>query len=156
MSAFFNTITENELVSQVLGRCGITRRKVFQYVSLFCVLIVIYSICFSMFLKVASASPTHAQLDALFAQIGKVCLVGALPFAILAYSDKTWRSSDAAPVCAGAWIAVYEGFSFNGKICALGVALPFLGLVLCALLAHGLGILCRLAQRREWKPSYHS
>src|SRR4051812_13823548 len=52
MSALFNTITENELVSQVLGRCGITRRKVFQYVSLFCVLIVIYSICFSMFLKV--------------------------------------------------------------------------------------------------------
>src|SRR4051812_8531090 len=76
MSALFNTITENELVSQVLGRCGITRRKVFQYVSLFCVLIVIYSICFSMFLKVASASPTHAQLDALLPRLGKSALSG--------------------------------------------------------------------------------
>jgi hypothetical protein len=37
------------------------------------------------------------------------CLVSALPFGVLAYSDKTWRSSDAS-ICLGAWIVVCASF----------------------------------------------
>lgn len=149
MSTFFKAVTESEAVPELWGAIGIDRSKVFQYLGLFCVLVVIYSLCLSTFLKVVTASPDQAQLDALMGHIGKLCLVAALPFALLAYSDKTWRSSDAAPVSAAAWIAVCAGFSSKYEICPFGVALPFFGFTLSALLAHMLGAFFRVVRQGE-------
>jgi len=145
----FKAVLESDTFSEFWGGFGIDRRKVCQYLGLFCLLAIIYSICLSMFLKVVTASPDRAQLEALMRQIGKLCLVASLPFAVLAYSDKSWRSSDAAPVSAGAWIAVCAGFSSKYTICPFAVALPFFGFTFCALLAHMAGALCRLAKQGE-------
>jgi hypothetical protein len=78
------------------------------------------------------------------------CLIFALPFSVLAFSDKTWRSSDAAPVSLGAWAAVFLGFSFEySDTCPMTAALLFLPLVLSALLAHVVGTLCNMATYRS-------
>jgi presenilin-like A22 family membrane protease len=86
--------------------------------------------------------------DSLFGPLAKLCLISALPFAVLAYSDKDWCSNDAAPVCLAAWITVCVGLSFQCKICALGLVTVFFPFILSALLAHGFGTLCRFAKDR--------
>jgi dipeptide/tripeptide permease len=118
------------------------RRKVFQYVSLFCFLVVIYAIYLSMHLKAVTA----AEQDQL--PLVKLCFISALPFAVLAYSDENWDSNDAAPICGGAWVAVGVGFSYKCAICAVGLAFAFFPFILAALLSHGLGTLCRLVKER--------
>jgi len=129
----------------ILGAWESGNRKVFQYFALFCFLIIIYAIYLAMHLRSVHAG---AQVDSLFAPLFKLCLVSALPFAVLAYSDKEWCSNDAAPVCLAAWIAVCVGFSFQCKLCALGLATVFFPFILSALLAHGFGSLCRVAKDR--------
>jgi hypothetical protein len=73
---------------------------------------------------------------------------------MLAYSDKNWRSSDAGPICAGAWIAVCAGFSFKCELCAFGLAFLFFPFVLSASLAHGVGTLFRFLRHGNLKSIY--
>jgi presenilin-like A22 family membrane protease len=120
-------------------------RKVVQYLALFCILVIIYAIYLAMHLRVIRAG---IEPDSVFGPLAKLCLLSALPFAVLAYSDNTWCSNDAAPVCVAAWIAVCLGFSFQCKICALGMTTIFFPFILSALLAHGFGTLCRFAKAR--------
>jgi len=112
-------------------------RKVFECLGLFCFLVVTYAIYLALHLRVVHAGPEQVE------PLAKLCLISAFPFALLAYSDKAWSSHDAAPVCLAAWIAVCVGFSFHCRICALGLAVTFFPFILCALVAHGLGTLCR-------------
>jgi hypothetical protein len=119
---------------------GITRHKVFQYLSLFSVLVVIYWICLAGFLKFFTQAPYGIGLGELMRPLVNFCLASALPFGVLAYSDKTWRSSDAASICLGAWIVVCASFwPKYGDICPMATLLPFFPFVLSALLAHTLG-----------------
>jgi hypothetical protein len=120
-------------------------RKRFQYLALFCFLVVIYAIYLAMHLGVIHAG---TEPDSLFGPLAKISLISALPFAVLAYSDKGWGSNDAAPVCLAAWITVCVGLSFRCKICALGLATVFFPFIFSALLAHGFGTLCRFAKDR--------
>jgi presenilin-like A22 family membrane protease len=114
-------------------------RKAFQCLALFCFLVVTYAVYLAMHLRAVHAG----QVDSLIGPLAKLCVISALPFAVLAYSDKAWCSNDAAPVCLAAWITVCVGFSFQCKLCALGLALPFFPFILSALLAHGFGTVCR-------------
>ena len=83
------------------------------------------------------------------------CLVSALAFGVLAYSDKTWRSGDAARVILGAWAAVYIGLSFQyDKLCPLPVAIPLAPFILSAQLAHTIGTFCRPKQHDDMKSTY--
>jgi hypothetical protein len=91
-------------------------RKTFQYLALFFFLVVIYAIYLAMHLRAIHAA---TESDSLFGPLAKLCLISALPFAVLAYSDKGWCSNDAAPVCVAAWITACVGLSFQCKICAL-------------------------------------
>jgi presenilin-like A22 family membrane protease len=120
-------------------------RKTFQYLALFFFLVVIYAIYLAMHLRAIHAA---TESDSLFGPLAKLCLISALPFAVLAYSDKGWCSNDAAPVCVAAWITACVGLSFQCKICALGLATVFFPFILSALLAHGFGTLCRFAKDR--------
>jgi presenilin-like A22 family membrane protease len=120
-------------------------RKIFQYLALFFFLVAIYAIYLAILLTVIHAG---TEPDSLFGPLTKLCLISALPFAVLAYSDKGWCSNDAAPVCLAAWITVCVGLSFRCKICALGLAAVFFPFILSALLAHGFGTLCRFAKDR--------
>lgn len=120
-------------------------RKIFQYLALFCFLIVIYAIYLAIHLRAIQAGTGP---DSLFGLLARLCFISALPFAFLAYSDKDWCSNDAAPVCLAAWITVCVGLSFQCKMCALGLATVFFPFILTALLAHGFGALCRFAKDR--------
>ena len=120
-------------------------RRVFQYLGLFCFLVFTYAIYLAMHLRVIHAG---SDLGSLSGPLAKLCFISALPFTVLAYSDKDWSSNDAAPVCLAAWIAVCIGFSFQCRICVLGVAFAFFPFILSALLAHGFGTLCRFAKNR--------
>jgi hypothetical protein len=146
MNRFFEAVAENEIVSGLCEALGITWRKVFQYLGLFCFLVIIYSTCLSSYLKFVLGAPPEVTFGGLMRPLLKFCLVSALPFGLLAYSDETWRSSDAAPVCLGAWVLVCYGFSLHCVICPVGVAFPFFPFILTALLAHTVGTLCQLAK----------
>lgn len=121
-------------------------RKVYESGGLFCFLVVTYAIYISIHLRAVHGGPDQA--DSLLSPLVKLCLFSALPVAFLAYADEGWSSSDAAPVCLAAWIAACIGFSFKCKICALGMAFPFFPFIVSALLAHGLGALCRFVKGR--------
>lgn len=116
--------------------------KVFQFLALFCFLVVVYAIYIAIHLRMI-----HAGTE-LLASLAKLCLISALPFAVLAYSDREWCSNDAAPVCLAAWIAACFVLSFQCKICMVGLATVFFPFILSALLAHGLGTLVRFAKDR--------
>jgi|SRR5580704_123790 hypothetical protein len=113
--------------------------KVLECLGLFCFLMVTYAIYLGMHLGVLHAWPD---------QLAKICFISALPFAFLAYCDNSWSSSDAAPVCLAAWIAVCVAFSFKCTVCVIGVAVTFFPFILSALLAHGFGAICRLSKDR--------
>jgi hypothetical protein len=120
-------------------------RRAYQYLGLFSFLVVIYAIYLATHLRLIHAG---AETDSFWRTLGKLCLISALPFAALAYSDETWCSNDAAPVCVAAWVAVCVGLSLQCKVCALGVATVFFPFVVSALLAHGFGTLCRFVKDR--------
>ena len=79
----------------------IVRRKIFLSIGLFFFLLLVYaSFLFNFFAGGIVPDP--------FANMGlflKPCVTAAFPFAVLAYVDKHWTSNDAAPVCAGGWLA---------------------------------------------------
>jgi len=129
----------------ILGEWESGNRKVLQYLALFCFLVVIYALYLAMHLRGIHAG---TELNSLFGSLAKLCLISALPFAVLAYSDEAWCSNDAGPVCLAAWITVCVGFSFQCKICAFGLATVFFPFILSALSAHGFGTLCRFAKDR--------
>ena len=125
------------------GRGGPGNRwapEIVQYLGLFCVLVVIYSI----YMKGIITGPDGGEVSAPFGSLAKFCLISALPFGVLACSDQPWRSSDAAPVSVAAWIAVFYAFSlkYPGQ-CPFSAFLLFVPLVLSALLGHTVGMTCR-------------
>jgi len=80
------------------------------------------------------------------------CLISALPFGVLAYSDKTWRSGDAARVILGAGIVVYMGLSLQYKaLCPMGVLLALPPFTLSAQIAHTIGTRCRSGKQDDLK-----
>ena len=121
-------------------------RKTFQYLTLFCFLVVTYAIYLAMQLRAAHQHPDEVQ--PLFGPLAALYLISAVPFAFLAYADNAWSSNDAAPVCVAAWIATCLGFSFQCKLCALGLCFTFFPFILAALLAHGFGTLCRFVKAK--------
>jgi hypothetical protein len=119
---------------------GINRHKIYQYLALFSVLLVIYSVCLSSYLKFVSSAPEEIAFGDLMGPLVKFCIIAAVPFGVLAYADKTWRASDAGPVCAVAWIAACAClWPKYGEFCPFGLALPFFPFIFCALLAHTVG-----------------
>jgi hypothetical protein len=130
------------------------RRKVFEGASLFCYLLIVYAMYLSMHFKTITNAPDQPQPDALLHSLVALCIMSALPLAVLAYCDKEWHSSDAAPVCAIAWVAVCACFSCNCQVCAFGLAATFVPFILSAIIAHALGVLCRFIQSGELKASF--
>ena len=127
-----------EILGGVVIERRIGQRKVFQYLGLFCVLVVIYSIYFK---GIIERRDEFNLSDPLWS-LAKVCVISALPFGVLACADQPWRSSDAAPVSVVAWIAVFTVFllAYPGQ-CPFSAFLLFVPLVLSALLGHTLGTL---------------
>lgn len=124
----------------IWGEWEAGNRKVFQYLALFCFLVIIYAIYLAMHLKAVHSG------DSIGGTLARLCLISALPFAVLAYSDEEWCSNDAAPICLAAWITVCVGLSFQCKICMLGLATVFFPFIFSALVAHGFGTLCRFVK----------
>jgi len=129
----------NDRTDSDVAALGITGDKVFLYLVLFFVLVVIYSI----YLKGVIEGPHEVELGALAWPLARLCVISAVPFAVLACSNAPWRSSDAAPVSLVAWTAVFGGFSlkYPGQ-CPFAAFLLFVPLVLSALAGHTVGTLC--------------
>ena len=128
---------------------GINRNKIFMYLGLFCVLVVMYSI----YLKGIIEGVQHeVELPSPMWSLAKFCLISAVPFGVLACTDQPWRSSDAAPVAAVAWTAVFGAhlLKYPGA-CPFLAYLLFVPLVLSALLGHGVGTLCHRGSTATWK-----
>ena len=138
-----------EAVFQRLTSLGIDRRKMFQYLWLFLVVLIFALICISMYVTSITGPADDAYVRAFCARIFKLSLIGAIPFAMLAWFDQNWRSSDAAPVLAAAWSVAYAALSTKGRICLPGVGIPFVIFTFCALLGHMAGTLCRFVKDRE-------
>jgi hypothetical protein len=135
-------MTMPDALYELCGTIGITRRKAFQYLGLFCFLVVIYAMGLPDYLTRIKADIGDATVGNLFGPLVKFAVVSALPLGMLAYSDQSWRSSDAAPVCLTAWGAVSICLSSKYP-CLAAVGFPFLPFILAALLAHGVGTGCR-------------
>jgi hypothetical protein len=144
MNQLLETVEESALLSGISEALGTTPRKLFEYLGLFCVLVVIYSICFSGYLKFVMKAPAVIEFSDLMKPLIKYCVASALPLAAVAYFDSTWRSSDAAPVCVAAWLVSCSGLSFLcGGFCPIGAIFPFVPFVVAALAAHAIGALFR-------------
>jgi len=129
-----------EILGGVVTERRISQRKVFQYLGLFSVLVFIYAISLSRYLKFILAAPAISGLGDLMRPLVTFCTLSAFPFAVVAYSDKSWRSSDAAPVCAAAWAMVAAAFMHKYHTdCVPLVAAPFVPFIASALVAHGAG-----------------
>jgi hypothetical protein len=155
MNRLFEAMANDEVISERCEELGITWQKVRQYLGLFCFLVVIYSLCLSSYVKFLSTESTvpggFGFGDVMKPLVG-TCLVSALPFGVLAYSDKTWRSGDAARVILGAGIVVYMGLSLQHKeLCPMGVLLGLVPFTLSAQIAHTIGTLCRSGKHDDLK-----
>jgi|SRR5690348_3364717 hypothetical protein len=115
----------------------IVRRKILVSLGLFFFLLLAYA----SFLFKFYAGPTTTDPFVNMELFLKPCLTAAFPFAILAYANKHWTSNDAAPVCAGAWLAACALLVNKHPMCALGLGFVFLPFVVSALVAHGIGTL---------------
>jgi uncharacterized membrane protein YiaA len=141
-----------EAAFQRLTSLGIDRRKVFEYLGLFFVVLIFALICISVYVKVVTGPADDAQIRAVLGKVFKLSLVAAIPFAMFACFDNNWRSSDAAPVLVAAWIAAYATFSTKCQMCMLGVGIPFVIFISCALLGHMAGTLYRFVKHRDLNP----
>jgi hypothetical protein len=122
----------------------IVRRKIFLSIGLFFFLLLVYaSFLFNFF--AGGIVPDPLANTGLFL---KPCLTAALPFAVLAYADKHWTSNDAAPVCAGGWVAACALLVHKHPMCALGLGFIFLPFVAATLIAHGVGTLASSLKQR--------
>ena len=126
----------------------IVRRKIFLSIGVFLFLLLVYaSFLFKFYAGPAVPEP--------FANLGlflKPCLIAAFPFAVLAYADNTWTSHDAAPVCAGGWVAACALLVSKHPMCALGLGFAFLPFVATTLVAHGVGTLGSSLKQRAQSP----
>jgi len=158
MNRLFEAIANDEVLSVRGAELGITWRKVSQYLGLFCFLVVISWLCISHYVRFIVAEPPSGYgFGDLMKPLVGTCLISALPFGVLAYRDKTWRSNDAAGVIIGAGMAVYIGLSFQyDRRCSYFVAvlLALVPLILCAQLAHTIGTLCRPRKHDDMKSTY--
>jgi hypothetical protein len=155
MNRLFEAIANDEVISERCEELGITWHKVRQYLGLFCFLVVIYSLCLSSYVKFLSTESTipggFGFGDVMKPLVG-TCLGSALPFGVLAYSDKTWRSGDAARVILGAGIVMYMGLSLQYKeLCPMGVLLALPPFTLSAQIAHTIGALCQSGKHHDLK-----
>jgi hypothetical protein len=153
MNRLFEAIANDEVISERWEELGITWHKVRQYLGLFCFLAVIYSLCLSSYVKFLSTESTvpggFGFGDVMKPLVG-TCLVSALAFGGLAYSDKTWRSGDAARVILGAGIVVYMGLSLQYReLCPMGVLLALPPFTLSALIAHTIGTTLRRSGKHD-------
>jgi len=97
MNRLFEAIANDEVLSVGGAELGITSRKVSEYLGLFCFLLAIYCPCISHYVRFIVAEPPNGyRFGDLMKPLFGTCLISAFPFAVLAYRDKTWRSSDAA------------------------------------------------------------
>jgi hypothetical protein len=118
---------------------GIDPRRARQFIGLFGALLVIYAVSIASYFKFVAAAPQVIEFGDLMRPLVKFCVVSAVPFAILAYRDQNWSSSDAAPVCVFAWVAVCAAASVRyGTSCPMAFTLPFVPFILTAVLAHTL------------------
>jgi hypothetical protein len=157
MNRLFEAIAHEDILSERCEELGITSHRVRQYLGLFCFLVVIYSLCLSSYVKFLSTESTipggFGFGDVMKPLLG-TCLVSALPFGVLAYSDKTWRSGDAARVILGAGIVVYMGLSLQyEELCPMCVLLALPPFTLSAQTAHTVGTLCQRWTRDDTQAS---
>jgi hypothetical protein len=120
-----------------------TRRKLLQYLGVFCFLAVIDWIYLSAFLDLGVVD--QARRDAFPGLCGKVWLMSGAPFGVLSYIDKTWNSNEVFNISLGAWIVVVVALSSRFDLCPGGLLFFFAPLALSATLFHGIGLLCRWA-----------
>ena len=157
MNRLFEAIANNDVFAGRLAQAGIDWRKAYQYLGLFCFLVIIYAIRLSTYVKFSETATGDLGLGDLMKPLVGTCLISALPFAVLAYRDENWRSSDAAPVIVGAWLTVDTALSLQyARLCPMETALPLFPFVLSALVAHALGTLCRRlnSARRRYRLTY--
>ena len=156
MSRLSEAIANDPVLSERWADLGITRRKVYHYLCLFCVLEVIYWPCISSYVRfLETEPPTGFGPGDLMKPLVGSCLLSALPFGVLAYRDRTWRSSDAASVICAAWGVVYVGISLQYQdLCPMGVLIPLLPFVFSALVAHRIGTLCQPKINDDTKSTY--
>jgi hypothetical protein len=155
MNRLFEAIANDDVISNRWEELGISWHRVRQYLGLFCVLVVIYGLCLSNYIKFLSTESTilggFGFSDVMKPLVG-TCFVSAVPFSVLAYFDKTWRSVDAARVILWAGIAVYMGLSLQFKgLCPMGVLLGLVPFILSAQIAHTIGSLCRSRKHDDLK-----
>jgi hypothetical protein len=155
MNRWLEAIANDEVIFARWEELGISWHKIRQYLGLFCFLVVIYWLCLSSYIKFLSTESTipggFGFSDVMKPLVG-TCFVSALPFGVLAYSDKTWRSGDAARVILWAGIAVYMGLSVQYKeLCPMGVLLGLVPFTLSAQIAHTIGTLCRSGKHDDLK-----
>ena len=151
MTGLLEAIANDEVLSVGGVELPITWRKLSQYLGLSCFLLIIYGLCIAKYVKFIDAEPPsgYGFRDVTKPLIG-TCLISALPFGLLAYSDKTWRSSDAARVIFGVGAIVLIGLSYEyPRACEYLVAmlLALVAFILSAQLAHKVGTLCRTKKR---------
>ena len=134
--------------------CVVERRKVFQYVGLFLFLVLVYAVALSRYLNFVWADGTvggpviNTPLD-LMRTIVRFCILPAVPFAVLAYYEKNWRSSAAAQVCAAAWALVAAGFVLKlHTACIILVVFPFPPFIAAATFAQAAGRATRFVVER--------
>lgn len=133
--------------------CGVERRKVLQYCCLFSLLVFIYAFGLSSYLEsVFAKADAITGLGDLYGPLVRFCILSALPFAALAYSDKSWRSRDAARVCAVAWIVAADFMHRNHTYCALLLYFPFLPFIASATVAHAAGRATRFVIEKAVSP----
>jgi hypothetical protein len=147
MTRSLEAIANDEVLCVGGVELGITWRKLSQYLGLFGFLLVIYWLCISKYVKFIDAEPPsgYGFCDVMKPLIG-TSLISAFPFGLLAYWDKTWRSSDAAGVIMAVGMAVYKGLSFEYDrvcLCIVPVLLALVPFIHCVQLAHKVGTLCR-------------
>ena len=69
----------------IWGDWETNRRKVFEYLGLFCFLSVVYAIYVSMHVRSLTHVPDAPSDDALVGYLVKLCLISALPFGVWTY-----------------------------------------------------------------------
>ena len=144
--AIFGTRFEIRIREGLWQDAEIVRRKIFLSIGLFLFLLLVYASF--LFKYYTHPAPPDPDLGLFLTP----CLIAALPFAVLAYADKNWTSHDAAPVCAGAWVAACAVLVNRHPMCALGLGFVFLPFVVVTLLAHGIGTLGSSLKQRAQSP----
>jgi hypothetical protein len=129
-----------------------SRKKALEYVGLFVVLTAIY---YCYFVRDAATNAGSADAEMTLSQAGALMLkffvFTGWPFALLAFSDSTWRGKDAGNVFLASYIATNALWYFKAGcgVCIFATWFRIIPYILCACLAHGVGALRYWAQSEE-------